>query len=190
MSIKERQRVFLALPLVKSIQQGIDHFRNINSHFQQPELRWIPSSNLHMTIFYLGPVLLRDIGNISEQVRAVLAVKPCLEFVFQNFSLQPTNKPRMIWAQFCLNQNFTKLVHSIADVCQPYLLERSKHHVQPIPHVTIARMRRSVKLVNLKMDMMLPSFVAQKAELWLSESGVKGVVYTPLANFSFAKSDF
>lgn len=187
MHIKERQRVFLAFPLVRSIRQGISHFRNENLHFQQSGFRWIPDANLHMTIFYLGPVLLRDIGSITEQIQAVLTVKKYVEFIFQGFSLQPSRKPRMIWAQYFLNQDFTDLVHHVSDVCQPYLLERSKHHARPIPHVTIARIKKFDSPINLKANILLPNFRAQQAELWLSASEVKGVVYTPLASFSFSK---
>jgi 2'-5' RNA ligase len=140
-----------------------------------------------MTIFYLGPILLRDIGNISQQIRAILANNKCVEFTFQGFLLQPSRKPRMIWAQFRLHQDFTDLVHRVSDVCQPYLLERSKHHAQPIPHVTIARMKLSNNPLDLKTNVMLTNFMAQKAELWSSESGAKGVFYTPLATFSFSK---
>lgn len=95
----------------------------------------------------------------------------------------------MIWAQFCLNKDFTALAHQIADVCQPYLLERSKHYPQPVPHITIARMKQASNSMNIKTHTVLPNFMAQQAELWLSESGAKGVVYTPLATFSFSKSE-
>jgi 2'-5' RNA ligase len=94
----------------------------------------------------------------------------------------------MIWAQFRLNEDFTALANRVADVCQPHLLEQSKHYPQPIPHVTIARMKHVNSVIDLKSRVVLPHFVAQQAALWLSESGTKGAVYTPLATFYFSKS--
>lgn len=188
MRVKERQRLFLAFPLSQPLQQGIRRFRNDNAHLQQPGFRWIPEQNLHITVFYLGPVLLRDIGKIGEQTQAVLVSKAAMTLLFQAFTLQPLRKPRMIWAQFCPDQGFVDLVHGVADVCKPYLLEQSKHHSQLIPHVTVARMRQSSDLVSLNTNITLPSVKAQQAQLWSSEPTPKGAIYTPLATFALGKT--
>lgn len=187
MGDNQRQRVFLAFPLSQSVLQGIRRFRDDNVHLQQSGFRWIAEQNLHITVFYLGPVLLRDMGSVSERLPAVVGNKGPMTLLFHKFSFQPSNKPRMVWAQFFSDQRFSALVHGVADVCKPYLLERSKHYSQPIPHITIARMKHFNSSVYLNTKVALPGFRPWQAQLWLSEPTPRGAVYTPIATFALDK---
>lgn len=183
MNIKERQRVFLALPLSKDIQHGIQRFRHQHTHLERSGFRWIPAENLHITLFFLGDILLRETGPVCDHIRAIMVESPSMELTFKTFSVQPRKNPRMIWAQFHAHDCFADLSSRLANACQPFLLKPQQKHKKPIPHVTIARIKGFTKELAVNNELELPKLSVRCAELWLSEFGAGRTTYTPLATF-------
>ena len=183
MSLKQRQRVFLALPLNTSHQQSIQAFRRQHEYLEQPGFRWVAAENLHITVFFLGDVLLSDSGAIDGAIRAGLVDFAPFTLHFEAFTLQPQKRPRMIWGRFHRHALFSKLAECVGAACQPYLLNRGQTHKQPIPHITVARMKSIPHAISLVNDIRLPAITIDRCELWLSESRNSRTTYSSLATF-------
>ena len=185
----KRQRTFLALPLSAEIVQGIQHFRTQQAELQHSRVRWIPPKNLHITLFFLGDVLLEETANLCRDLHSTLSPAPALKLRFERFSAQPRRKPRMIWARFSMDERFSTLARTAAEVCHPYLLENRQSHKEPIPHVTIARLKGFSREPALKTDhLTLPPLHVERAELWSSQRDQRGSLYTSMASFDFHSS--
>ncbi len=92
----------------------------------------------------------------------------------------------MIWARFSMDERFSTLARTAAEVCYPYLLENRQSHKAPIPHVTIARLKGFSREPALNTDhLTLPPLSVERAELWLSQRDQRGSLYTPIASFDF-----
>ena len=185
--MKERQKVFLAVPLTSAQLAGIQTFRQRNERLQGPGFRWMVDDNLHLTVFYLGHVLLRDSGPIADAIRRVLSHCQPFQLHFSRFSLEPSKKPRMIWAQYTEDERFGALTRDVAQACQPFLLDRTQQHKRPIPHITIARLKAFAALADLVTDVALADLSIAHTELWLSETGPRRAVYTPLQRFELGR---
>lgn len=185
MDDKKRLRLFIALPLSSAVREGIQQFRSHHAHLEQPGFRWLPLENLHITLFFLGPVLAKDIEPLSAALKPLIAASAPLELVFERFSAQPARQPRMLWAQFQFDKPFAELAYGLAKICRPYLLTPDKSHHKPIPHVTIARAKSFAEKPILDNESALPNLTVRRAELWQSETGPKGSVYSSLTGFDF-----
>ena len=188
-SVKERQKVFLAVPLTSPQLAGIRSFRQGHGRLQGPGFRWMVDENLHLTVFYLGHVLLRDSGPIFDAIRSVLSHCQPFHLHFSRFSLQPARKPRMIWAQYAEDERYSALAHAVAQACQPFLLDRTRQYKRPIPHITLARIKAFAAVTELATDVSLADLRVAYTELWLSETGPRRALYTPLQRFDMARSE-
>ena len=186
MSLKQRQRMFLALPLNASHQHSIQAFRRQHAQLEQPGLRWLAAENLHITVFFLGDVFVRDSSAVAGAIRSALLGFTPFSLHFEAFTLQPRKRPRMIWARFQQHALFSELATRVGVACQPYLLNQGPAHKQPIPHITVARMKSLSCDLILVNNIKLPAVRVNRCQLWLSENRAGGTTYTSLATFKLA----
>ena len=187
-----RIRAFLAIELPASIKQEIQSFQNVlreNTH----GISWVKSSNLHITLKFLG-----DID--SGQQQAISAILPdiCLKSAPFSIRIEKTgffpnaNRPRILWvgcsdSEHQLEHIFTSIDRALTDI-------GFTHENRPFsPHLTIGRVKQphSMGTIVTKMqkstDFSAGQFQASAVKLIKSQLHPGGARYTPLAVFQLGK---
>ena len=133
------RRLFVAISLNEDMRQQISAVRQkVNG------VRWIDPDNYHLTVCFIGNVEENALADIKIALQEISAEQVSFNLEFDKIIWAPPNRPpRMIWAQFKKNQSFTELskeVHQRLSI--PFGQE-------PIPHVTLARIKGAVKIKAL-----------------------------------------
>ena len=132
------QRCFIALeppaPVEKCLRERLAAFST------NPQVKWVPPQNLHLTMLFLGDTessLIPDIATAMQQ-RASEYEAPQLSL--RGLELFPSREPRMVWASlvsqgdavFVLRKSLLKDARAIG--CQP--------DAKPLKlHITLGRMK-------------------------------------------------
>jgi hypothetical protein len=92
-SLPERVRAFIALRLDATVEQAIaaliDRLRTPESGDQESGIRWIRSTNFHLTLFFLGPAVPRE---------RLVPIAQALDAIAE--ATAPFAVPRVAWAPF------------------------------------------------------------------------------------------
>ena len=101
------------------------------------------ASNLHLTIFFAGETARDKIDAIDCNLAAVCADSAALQFIDAQMRWMPNPAaPSMLWLRFAANPEFESLRRACAAVFGRSALSQTLQTAQ-IPHITLARMRRS-----------------------------------------------
>ncbi len=149
-------------------------------------VKWVPSQNYHITQYFIGhvyPASIPEIINVSEKV---LGDSDKFRIYPAQFSVEGVRKkPSMIWLRFRQEKIFSALHNALHEALEP-ITKLDKKFSDPIPHVTVARLRKS----NAKDEFILPDIPASVKELavtahelWQSDSTESGVQYKCLHKF-------
>jgi 2'-5' RNA ligase len=87
------KRLFIGIPLQPSVNEKINDFI---SHQQEHQcIRWIPESNRHVTLLFLGNVEEYMLNKMIEQMDKVAASFNTFELDFDHYHIAPKRNP--IW---------------------------------------------------------------------------------------------
>lgn len=185
------QRWFIAIPLDQAHKDAFEVFRKHNASAfrdvpQLKKVRWIAPEKLHITGLFLGDVGDDQQQAVQDAVQKVAQQTQPFHLRFQTYIFAPPNrKPRMIWARFHNNDDFTHFHFSLREQIGHHLpLEEAPK--EPIPHVTLARFKpfRNNNQVDLRQtetpDMALP---VAHCEIWASERHEDGAHYRTVSTF-------
>ncbi len=188
-NMKETKRLFLAIPIPELLKKQLLRFQMANAHLEQKnEVNWVPDQNFHVTLFFLSDVLISDISALEEKLEKLFYETNPFELEFNIFCTKPSSSPRMIWAQFQKSKNFTMLYRQVFEVGKNFINAEKIDLHDPIPHITLARIKRSPRDLSLKNEPKIyPKILVQEIELWESELQKGGARYTPFKKFSFEK---
>lgn len=179
------KRIFLAFPVPAAIVHEIHTF--FESVKNTDGVRWTRDANLHVTLFFIGEVEVADIPKVREKIRTVLSAQAPFSLRFDCFTFSgKLPHPSMIWARFLPQYEFSKMSEKVFQAVRPYMTITPQHK-DPIPHVTIARIRHGAKVNQLKFpeDHVIELPPVDYAELWQTVHTEEGVVYENLERFSF-----
>lgn len=175
------KRLFIAAPLPDNLKTILQQYQPAFAH---PAVRFLPASNLHLTVHFLGNVPAHQVPAI-EQILPQVATRHA-PFTLQLECLEPGPKskaPRLVWARFRPQPAFAQLSAAVFE----QLNSRPPDHADYIPHITLARFRKDApRPTNLSpiyptgLPILLP--VATVA-LWESELQSPHPVYRILAEF-------
>ena len=105
------------------------------------------ATNLHLTIFFADATARDKIDAIDCRLAAVCADSAALQFIDAQMRWMPNPAaPSMLWLRFAANPEFESLRRACAAV-----FERSAPPPQ-IPHITLARIRRSETKIGFSQD--------------------------------------
>lgn len=145
--------------------------------------RPVPLQNLHLTLFFIGNVPTADLDTIRKKVKD--AVQQCKPFTLELAAVEQGPKPRsprLIWARFNDNAEFTKLSKMLAQALAP----DEPNKLKPTPHITLARYRKSIARPEIK-----PAVLPEKSitlpvttvGIWKSELASPHPVYSILESY-------
>jgi 2'-5' RNA ligase len=174
-------RLFVALPVPPECADGLLEFRT-----SVPGVRWLAPWSLHLTLRFLGTVDGADLPEIDEslhEIRHHPVTIRCLGWdVFQGGDRQPRVIVRAVEAQVSL----IGLQRAVEQALGPYVATGRRRFK---PHVTVARINRSVRSSRLQYclegtGLLAPvSWVADSFSLYSSHLGRQGAVYTAEATY-------
>ena len=92
-------RAFIAIELPPDVQQGLEQVsEQLKEQLGEKSVRWVPVSNIHLTLKFLGDVSANNLDVIKEIIRAEASLQKPMEFsVGQLGAFPKARHPRVIW---------------------------------------------------------------------------------------------
>lgn len=179
-------RAFLAMTIPQKVRQKLGA---LTHEFRQktPEVHWIPSDKLHVTLFFFGNV---DEKKLLEEmvpaVQRVISSEPPLDLACGGIGVFPNWKyPKIIWAGITGDTDRLLLLHDhLNHILAPFDLKKDRRLFRP--HLTIGRadkIRKDAQIVRLTEQLGPIEFghiPVKDLTLFRSELTKEGAVYTPL----------
>lgn len=178
-------RAFVAIKLPDAI---IDHTRALQDALKDHglKLKWVKTSNLHLTLKFLGDIPEADATAIGEAVQTAAGDVAPLALTIQGMGVFPgIKRPRVLWTGFGGEvERLKELQIRIEEQLEALGYQREKRGFKA--HLTLARIKGAVSPQHLLKAMEAvghfepQSFTARKLILFKSDLRPTGAVYTPL----------
>ncbi len=127
------KRVFLALRIPYQLQLEIKKWRD---DFSCLPVRWVPLSNIHITILPPWQTSKEQIEELQKQLKILASNISAFNLHFYNISYGPNLKnPRLIWVRGNLNNQLINLKEKAEKIFNQHI-NRSF-----LPHLTLARFK-------------------------------------------------
>ena len=184
---ENKLKLFVAIPVPQNLKQDIRKF--IESNSSVANVRWLPEENWHVTLFFIGFVNENKLDSINEKLTKEIKLKSPFTLHFEKFSME--GKPSqysMIWFRFKFSETFSEISEEIKRALKKEL-EQVQEFKRSIPHITLARLRKSVKRkeINLNFTPDTKETEVSDCQLWQSIGTTSGMVYKNLFNYDFRK---
>ena len=148
-------------------------------------LRWVPPENWHVTLVFLGDVPERALGRLDAAVAPLLEDCSPLPVMLEALEWFPSPlKPRMLTLRVEATPALVSLQAGVAAA-----LRREGFHSEHRsyrPHITLARLKGSRKLVDPPPLLPIAPMREELSELVLFESHRRERRYVPLQHFGMA----
>lgn len=180
-----KQRLFIANPLPDFLTYNFQ--QSISKATKNEHVRWLPAKNWHLTGLFLGEVSADKTNEIINRLKNLSASLIPYSLKFEKFQTMPNLPfPKMVWARFERSESFTEQVIKTKNELHS-ILERINPIKKPIPHVTLARIKRGKRIDIFDIEYILINELWQidKFELWESKLLPGGAEYHCLEKFSF-----
>lgn len=177
------KRLFIAIQLSDELR---DIFSRYKEKYPELDARWTAPEKLHITAYFCGDVDETNIPEVQEKLNQ-LRIKP-LELSFKEILFAPPHRPpRMIWAQFENNPEFTELTRKIYETIKEFLdpkESRPPNH-NPIPHVTLARFKNPEITEGIQLEQPTVDVLKVKSyDLMESKLSPEGSKYIVLQSYA------
>lgn len=178
-----KKRLFIAIDLPKGLKARITKLQNILKT-EIPSASWVKPENIHLTLIYLGNT---DYNQIPEIISSLAKLKDdAFEISFSSVGGFPNqNRAEII---------FLGIRESIA---LKYLHEKIKKRLKKlnlriddkiyVPHLTIARLKRPKKLIEIRAATDMGNFLAKEFILYESELFPGGPKHSAIKKFLLRK---
>ncbi len=179
-------RSFLAFELPQEIKRVLFHVSEEVRNFPL-DVRWVKPSNIHLTIVFMGNIILEHLEGISEAVE-----KPCMRYGPFNISLKGLGvfsnrrNPRVLWIGL---EGDTERMNYFRDALQKSLksFREGAGERRFSPHLTLGRFRKGSRpsehlddLLSRYQDLASSVCTLEELILFKSDLNPKGAAYTKL----------
>jgi 2'-5' RNA ligase len=178
-------RAFLAIDLPDSLRAQLSLVQG-ELKSSQADVRWVPVSNIHLTLKFFGNVPDEDIGSLALAARQVAAEEEPFQLRVTMAGAFPSHRsPRVVWLGLGGDVvPLTRLYHKLEKVFAAlgHLPEGRAFH----PHLTLGRVKSPAnreKLARMLATMPpvdWPPFAVKELILFQSVLSPQGSKYTPL----------
>ena len=128
-------RLFVAFDLEQSIRQRISVFL-LGAEAFAPEVRWVQSESLHITLRFIGERSVEDLPQIQKALATIESGTMPLSFRGYGFFPSVT-APRVFWAGVESSPALPKLAEQVDSALSTLGISRETHAFTP--HLTLAR---------------------------------------------------
>ena len=147
MKNKEQKRVFIGIPAgdqVKFILPLLKSIVNCNPR----HIKWVPLKNIHLTLSFLGDVLINDIPNIVQAVEKNISTAQ-FQLSISGMDVFPSSRsPKVLWLGIDKGIDALKLLHEQVVRSVSEFKDNDENNTF-IPHISIARIRRSHRKIDV-----------------------------------------
>jgi len=185
-------RAFIAIEIDAEIVRAIARaITGLKSHL--PGVRWVPETNIHLTLKFLSDIEEGKIAPIAEALRRALHPFSCFAINAKGLGVFPgVSRPRVLWVGLAAAQ-LRSLATAIETALEPIGFERETKAFKP--HLTVGRWRRfdgSSKVLGQEIERWrefdFGRFEVHEVVLFRSVLLPDGALYTPLEVAALAKS--
>lgn len=178
--MQDTARLFVAAQLPDDL---INYLAQARKPYADANTRLVPEQNLHLTLFFIGNVAVAEAETIKQKLAEVAQHHPPFTLTLEQLEPGPKPRtPRLIWARFRQHQDFESLSRELNQA----LSTAPPEHGKFIPHVTLARYRKEVK-VRLDHPIIQPAgevlFPVSSIALWQSQLASPHPVYKVVEEF-------
>jgi 2'-5' RNA ligase len=195
MTIPETYRTFVALPLSDALHKQLARIqRELRRACPERSIRWVNPEGIHLTVFFIGDVILERIEPTKAALAAVARNVPAFSYQVRDLGAFPNlGRPRVVWVGVEDTEKRLALVHQAVNEAL------SKVGFTPetrrfSPHLTLGRVRRKASRADKRRigdavaaareeNVDLGEEPAQEIILFRSILKSTGAEYTPLARF-------
>jgi RNA 2',3'-cyclic 3'-phosphodiesterase len=143
-------RAFIAVEIPFEIHQAIENkTAHIRAALNSSLVRWVPSSNIHLTLKFLGDISPANVELLSQMLSVEVSQHQALEIRFGGLGAFPNPKqPRVIWIGIQAPAGLEALQHGIeaATATLGYPVEKRPFS----PHLTIGRVKQNVSSTGMQ----------------------------------------
>ncbi len=186
-ALPETVRAFIALKLDPAVEAAI---AALTKRLRAPDdgIRWVRPSNFHLTLFFLGPAVIRErLVPIACELERVAAQSAPFELEVRGAGVLPdAARPRVLWVGLHAPELIT-LAARVAEAAERCGFQRERRGY--LPHLTIGRVRtpRAWRTLRAKFEAAAQERFGVsrigRIVLYRSQLGSESSTYTELAAF-------
>jgi len=190
-------RAFVAIDLPAEVRDQIDEVTDcLKSRLVDVPIRWVPASNIHLTIKFLGDVSIANLEVLNGILQAEADRHTGFEISIGELGAYPSiHRPRVIWVGVEAPEDLFNLHSGIENetIRLGYPLERRPFS----PHLTTGRVSRNasasqVRQIGGVLEHCTTGFLGaaciNEIHLYRSDLRPTGAVYSRLISARFSKS--
>ena len=181
----EKRKLFIGILLPEGFILELSSLPKLNQTMEG--IKWTKLENLHITLFFIGFVNEEKLNQIKDEISNLSTLIKVFQITYEGIKLISPAHPKMIWAQFQKNKEFQNFNDFALSRFKEIIPEFNQFHKEPIPHVTLARIKSKNNLKKLDLSNHIKPFSLSVEEFYLmeSKSSKEGVRYFPLEKYKF-----
>lgn len=176
----ESLRLFFAINLPDSLKDKIE--RRLREIAIPINVKYTPKENLHLTILFLGNILIDDVPQILKISDEIFNQINPFDLYATDISVAPSaNYARMIWLNFEKNNILENIKQKLEESLSNLGISFQKENREMRPHITLARFEPThLEFNNIKFPLHF-----KVNEIFLMESRLQKphALYIPLKRF-------
>jgi len=90
------KRLFIGIPAGREIQPILSNIQSSLAHNSR-QIRWLPSKNIHMTLFFLGNIFLDDIEKLTKALEDALNLDHFSSSIFKTCVFPYARHLKIFW---------------------------------------------------------------------------------------------
>lgn len=171
-------RAFIAVEIPSVLQSAIyTETAGLRKSLGPDLVRWVPCSNLHLTLKFLGDVSPSNVDMISQMLSAEAGLIPCFSMRIEGIGSFPNSRrPRVIWIGIQAPAVLESLQRGIESASARLGYESEERGYSP--HLTIGRIKQDI-----------PALDQQKIRRALEETRIGEIGSTHVDALHLYKSD-
>ncbi len=184
-------RCFISINLEESLKMEIDKAIEI-LRSGNPDVRWVPVGNMHMTLKFLGNTEEETASSLDEKLSRLAARHESFRLNLRGIGLFPDKRrPRVVWIDIPDSEDLKELQRDVEEAALSAGFEREDRPFSP--HLTIGRVRSSrgmnslLAAIETLKDKDFGNIEVNAVSLMKSDLRPAGAQYTTLAEFRLGR---
>jgi RNA 2',3'-cyclic 3'-phosphodiesterase len=190
-------RAFIAIDLSQDILQRLEEvIRSYKSQLSSVPIRWIPASNIHLTLKFLGDVSLSNLSILTDMLQTEISSHHQFDISVGGSGAFPNiRQPRIIWVGVEAVSELGLIQTGIEMTTARLGYAREERPFSP--HLTLGRISRNtssqdIKLISKVLETSKVGFLGATCveiiHLYRSDLQPTGAVYTQIFSSSLIQS--